>query len=303
MYLPSLKQLQYLVAVVEQKHFGKAAEQCFVSQSTLSAGIQELENALGVQLLERSKRKVTPTTLGESIALQSQHLLTLAREMVESTQYGETPLSGPLRLGVIPTISPFLLPLVLPELYQQYPKLQLQLIEKQSPDLVQQVSDGTLDAAILAFPFPCKGLQQQIFWQENFLVAMHETHPLARKKSLNTLAFPPEQLLLLEQGHCLTDHALSVCHLESLKTQQTFAGTSLFTLLQMVLGKQGITFVPEMMLQAKAFNTEHLVFRPLEEKGPHREIGLIWRKQYFKANDLTLLGESLRQILLDLTNR
>jgi len=297
MNLPTIRQLQYLVALVELKHFGKTAERCFVTQSTLSAGIQELEGLLGARLIERSKRKVLPTPLGIAIADKAIQLLGLAGEMVEMAHFGDTPLSGPLRLGVIPTIGPFLLPRVLPEIRASYPELELQIIEDQSERLLDRLEAGALDTAILAFPYPVRTLEQTIFWEENFLVALPKGHPLAGTKRLGTPSLPTSELLLLEEGHCLTDHALSACHLVGLKSSAAFQGTSLYTLIQMVAGGQGITFVPEMAVTPDLMALHEISLSPLAEPGPHRKIGLVWRKTFFRADDLRLLAERIKRIL------
>ncbi len=296
-HLPTLRQLQYLVAVVELKHFGKAAERCFVSQSTLSAGIQELEELLGNTLLERNKRRVMPTRIGEEIADKARHLLALAVDLAETGRPGADPLSGRLAIGVIPTIGPFLLPKVLPDIRAAYPRLELTLVEDQSARLVRKVESGDLDAAILAFPYPLGALHHRIFWRENFCVAMPRAHPLASASRLSTRHLPGDELLLLEEGHCLTDHALAACHLEGLRGHAAFKGTSLYTLLQMVAGGQGLTFVPQMALGDTLLQSEEIRITELAESGPHREIGLVWRASYHKTDDLGLLAEGFGESL------
>jgi LysR family hydrogen peroxide-inducible transcriptional activator len=296
-HLPTLRQLQYLVAVVELKHFGKAAERCFVSQSTLSAGIQELEELLDNTLLERNKRRVMPTPIGEEIADKARQLLALAVDLAETGRPPSGPLSGRLSIGVIPTIGPFLLPKVLPRVRASYPELELILVEDQSARLVQKVESGDLEAAILAFPYPLATLRHQIFWRENFCVAMPREHPLASAKSLSTRNLPGDELLLLEEGHCLTDHALAACHLEGLRGHAAFQGTSLYTLLQMVAGGQGLTFVPQMALSDALLQSDEIHITELAESGPHREIGLVWRSTYHRVDDLGLLTSAFSSAL------
>ncbi len=297
MNLPTLRQLKYLVAVVELKHFGKAAERCFVTQSTLSVGIQELESLLNCQLLERSKRKVLPTPLGIELSQRAQHLISLASEMVDIAHNDGSPLSGPLRLGVIPTIGPFLLPKVLPGIRQNFPKLELSLQEDQSSQLLKQLETGSLDAAVMAFPYPIGKMQSCMFWHEDFLVALPKKHPLTTAISLSTDALPKEELLMLKEGHCLSDHALAACKLSGLKTSANFQGTSLYTLIQMVAGNLGITFLPEMAINSELMGSREITLLPLAEPGPHRQIGLVWRPTYFRQNDLQLLAQQLGQLL------
>ncbi|MES9958403.1 MAG: LysR substrate-binding domain-containing protein [Sedimenticola sp.] len=297
MNLPTLRQLKYLVAVVELRHFGQAAEHCFVTQSTLSAGIQELENLLGATLIERSKRKVLPTPLGIEIAGKAQQLLDLATEMTEMADSQGKPLSGTLRLGVIPTIGPYLLPKVLPGIRSGFPDLELQLVEDQSGRLLERLGRGTLDTAILAFPYPIGEMERSIFWEEKFLVALPSDHSLARRKRLATGELPREELLLLEEGHCMTDHALAACHLEGLKSNAAFQGTSLYTLLQMVAGGQGITFLPEMATRSELLPPEGIRLAALTEAGPHRQIGLVWRNTYYRKEDLLTLAEEMGRLL------
>ncbi|OQX46102.1 MAG: LysR family transcriptional regulator [Candidatus Sedimenticola endophacoides] len=297
MNLPTLRQLQYLVALVELQHFGKAAARCFVSQSTLSAGIMELENLLGARLLERTRRRVLPTPLGGEVAARARQMLGIARELVEMSRYGSEPLCGPIRLGVIPTIGPFLLPRVLPSIRHGYPGLELQITEDRSQRLLERLGEGTLDCAILAFPYPVGELEQLLFWEENFMVALPRKHPLARLKRLTTPRLESNELMLLEEGHCLTDHALSACHLERSRAWATFRGSSLYTLLQMVAGGQGITFVPEMAADSELMAPGEILLKPLDEPGPHRRIGLVWRKTYFRKEDMTLLAAAMRQTL------
>lgn len=296
-HLPTLRQMQYLVAVVELKHFGKAAERCFVTQSTLSAGIQELEELLDTRLLERTKRRVMPTELGLELAEKARNLLALAADMVAMTSSQGDPLSGALSIGIIPTVGPFLLPRVLPLVRARYPDLKLTLIEDQTARLIERIESGELDGAILGFPFALRTLEHQIFWQENFVVAIPRQHSLASRPQISTHEIPAEELLLLEEGHCLTDHALSACRLEGLKAHAAFQGTSLYTLVQMVAGGQGITFLPEMALDRDLMQNGEVVLTDLSEPGPHREIGLVWRPTCHRKEDLKLLAREIHSML------
>jgi len=298
----TIRQLQYLQAVMATHHFGKAAEQCFVTQSTLSSGIQELEQLLGVTLFERTKRKVIPTMMGEQIAVQAQHILQLNEALVETCQSAQQPLTGTLRLGVIPTIGPYLLPWVLPEIRRLFPQLHLQLIEDQSEKLLDRLEMGQLDSAILALPYALRQFEHEVFWQEDFCVALPKQHPLATQRMISTQMLPRQELLLLEEGHCLTAHALSACQLDDLALKQTFQGTSLYTLLQMVAGGQGITFVPEMAIYSEQLNQKEISLVSLNEPSPHRKIGLVWRKSFMRKPDLILLSQHIRQIMHQTVN-
>lgn len=297
MNLPTIRQLQYLVAVIELCHFGKAAERCFVTQSTLSAGIQELETLLGAKLLERTKRKVIPTQLGVELLEKSQQLLGLAAEIVDIARSDNEPLSGRLRLGVIPTIGPFLLPQVLPGIRDRFPALKLHLLEDQTPRLLERLARGELDAAILALPYEIGNLESKIFWHEDFWVAFPENHKLGSGGSVTSKELPADELLLLEEGHCFRDHALSVCHMQELRYSASFQGTSLYTLIQMVAGGQGITFIPEMAIDSALMKLSNIRFRSLSEQGPHRQIGLVWRPSFHRKDDLQRLAECMGALL------
>lgn len=297
MYLPSIRQLQYLIAVVELRHFGQAAERCFVTQSTLSSAIQELESMLEVQLLERTKRKVMPTPMGLEVAEKARQVLQLSAEIVELTQQQKAPLSGPLKLGVIPTIGPFLLPQVLPSIRKRYPQLELYLIEDQSARLVERLNSGEIDAAILALPYDLGLLESASFWRETFCVAFPKDHRLSQGGAIRSVKLPSDELLMLEEGHCMRDHALSACHLSKLQHSATFQGTSLYTLIEMVAGGQGITFLPQMAVDSGMAKHRNISLRQLAEKGPHREIGMVWRATYHRKHDLQLLMDCMTEFL------
>lgn len=297
MILPTLRQLQYFLAVIELRHFGLAAERCCVTQSTLSAAIQELESLLGVQLFERSHRKVTPTEPALAMAEKAEQIVRLSKSLVELVQEKGQAMTGNLRLGVIPTIGPFLLPRVLPDIRQLYPELKLLLIEDQTANLLKRMQEGSLDAIILALPYDIGKLENKIFWEENFLVAVPGDHELTKLETINSQQLPAEELLLLEEGHCFSEHALEACQMKRLGKSSAFQGTSLYTLIQMVASGQGVTFVPEMAANSALINVENIQFRPLSEAGPHRQIGLAWRPSFPKKQDLFVLADSLNQLL------
>ncbi len=297
MNLPTIRQLQYLVAVIELRHFGKAAERCFVTQSTLSAGIQELEALFDAKLLERTKRKVIPTRLGMELLEKSRQLLKLSAEMVDIARSDARLLSGRLRLGVIPTISPFLLPQVLPGIREHFSALELFLLEDQTARLLERLATGDLDAAILALPYDIGALESEVFWEEDFWVAFPKNHRLSTGGSIASRLLPAGELLLLEEGHCFRDHALSVCQMQDLRYSAAFQGTSLYTLIQMVAGGQGITFIPEMAIDSEWMRQSSISFRPLSERGPHRQISLVWRPGFYRKQDLHLLAKSMGETL------
>lgn len=298
MNLPTIRQLQYLIAVIELRHFGKAAERCFVTQSTLSTGIRELENMLGAKLLERTKRKVLPTPLGLQVTEQAQKIITISTEIVTLAHSEQESLSGSLKLGVIPTIAPFLLPKVLPTIRKEFPRLELFLVEDQSANLLKRLDSGELDCAIFALPYELGKHEYKTFFQENFHVAFPHNHPLSQGGPIHSCDLPVDQLLMLEDGHCFKDHALSACHFSELQQRAAFQGTSLYTLIEMVIGGQGITFLPAIAIDSSLAQQPGINLRPLAEKGPHREIGLVWRSTYGKKKDLNLLIQLMEKILV-----
>ena len=297
MSLPSMRQLQYFLAVYELRHFAQAAERCFVTQSTLSSGIQELEILLDTQLFERSKRKVIPTLKGEQLAKVAEQVLSLTAEMVEMAKGSDSPLAGPLKMGIIPTISPFLLPSVLPVVRKTYPLLELYLVEDQSAKLIERLQSGELDCAIFALPYDIGTMEFSKFWEECFWVALPEKHELSKGGAISSSDLPENELLLLEEGHCFRDHALSACHKPSLKNSSAFQGTSIYTLLEMVAGGQGITFLPEMAIKSKTFQQGGVSLRPLSEKGPHREIAVVYRSNFYRKDDIQLLAKTMGKIM------
>ncbi len=299
MNLPTLRQLQYLTAVVELKHFGKAADHCYVTQSTLSAGIQDLENVLGISLLERTNRKVMPTALGLELASRSRQILSLSGDLVDLARSESDPLQGRIRVGVIPSISPFLLPKALPSIRKQLPLLELVLIEDQSERLLTKLRAGEIDVAILAFPFDIGDLSSQIFAEEQFWVALPKNHPLASNAIVNVTQLAMTDLLLLAEGHCLREHALTACQLPTTMNRATLEGTSLYTLIEMVAGGLGITLIPEMAIHTDMARHTDICLRPLatKEKTPMREIGLVWRPSYQRVSTLALLAQNFSDAL------
>jgi LysR family hydrogen peroxide-inducible transcriptional activator len=301
MRLPTLRQLQYLTAVVDEKHFGHAAEKCFVTQSTLSAGIQDLEELLEVSLLERTNRKVLPTAIGEEIAGRALQILSLSEDLVDLAQSERNPLSGRIQVGIIPTISPFLLPKVLPTVRQQLPDLEIVLIEDQSERLLDKLEAGSIDVAILAFPFNIRGLTHRIFAREPFWVALPKKHRLAQKKMLKASELPTNELLLLAEGHCMREHALSACQLPASAQRRSVQATSLYTLIEMVASGLGITLIPDMAINSDMVSHSDISLVPLENKDDQatREIGLIWRPSFRRTQTLEQLAQTVSDALED----
>ncbi len=296
MNLPTLRQLHYLTAVVELKHFGHAADRCFVTQSTLSAGIHDLENVLGTQLLERTNRKVLPTALGLEIADRALDILSLSADLVDLASSESNPLTGRIKIGIIPSISPFLLPKALPGIRKQMPQLELVLVEDQSEHLLKKLRAGDIDIAILAFPFDIGGLNRTIFDEESFWVALPNNHPLASNSSIKAEQLPIDELLLLSEGHCLREHALSACQLPTTAHRASVQGTSLYTLIEMVAGGLGITLIPEMAIKSDMVSRADISIRPLATK-VRCELGLVSRPSYRRVSTLEQLAQSFASAL------
>ncbi|MCB4820545.1 hydrogen peroxide-inducible genes activator [Roseicella aerolata] len=292
--LPTLRQLRYLVAVVERCHFGQAAEACLVSQSTLSAGIQELEELLGAPLLERTKRSVVPTPLGREIAARAKALLTGAEELVDAAQAAKEPMAGPLHLGVIPTVGPFLVPRAMPALRAAFPALKLYLREDQTVRLLAQLNAGELDTVVLALPFPTEDVETLEIARDRFWVVCPPGHRLCSAQAASAADMAPEDLLLLEDGHCLRDHALAACALEGGRRSAAFQGTSLHTLVQMVANGLGVTLLPEMALEAGILRGLEVSALPLSGEAPWRRIGLAWRRSSGRKETFRRLAAALQ---------
>lgn len=291
--LPTLRQLRYLVALAEHRHFGRAAETCLATQSTLSAGLQELENLLGVMLVERTKRKVMLTPLGEEVVARAREVLRGAEEIADLAAASGAPLSGPLRLGIIPTIAPYLLPGVLATLRRAHPGLRLYLREDQTARLLERLVAGDLDLVLLALPYPVGELETMVMGEDPFVLACPPDHPLAARQGIAGEDLSGHELLLLEEGHCLREHALAACHLPGPARGEGVLATSLATLVQMVANGLGVTLIPEMAAKAGVLAGTDLISRPLSD-GAGRIIGLAWRPSSPRKADFRALGEFLR---------
>jgi LysR family hydrogen peroxide-inducible transcriptional activator len=293
-YLPTIKQLQYLVALHEHGHFGRAAEASFVSQSTLSAGLRELESLLGVTLVERSRRVMRFTPLGEQVVAKAHRLLREAEELSDLVQASGKPLSGELRMSVIPTIAPFLLPRILPRLRRERPALKLYLREETSPDAIESLHHGRADCVLLALPFATGEVETAHISDDRLYVAFPKGEPIDPPAEIPPAMIDEGRLLLLEDGHCLRDHALAACNRPELRASATMIGTSLHTLVQMVDNGLGVTMLPQMAIDAGILHETDVVARPLKGQAASREIALVWRKNSPRGEEFRLLAEELR---------
>ncbi len=293
-YLPTIKQLQYLVALHESKHFGRAADASYVSQSTLSAGIRELESLLGVTLVERSRRVVRFTSLGEQVVAKANRLLREAEELSDLVQAAGKPLSGQLRMSVIPTIAPFVLPRLLPRLRAERPDLQLMLREETSQDAIESLQHGRCDCVLLALPFDTGDVEFEHIADDRLFIAFPKDDPRDPPASVPPEMIDQGRLLLLEDGHCLRDHALAACNRSELRASAAMIGTSLHTLVQMVDNDLGLTMLPQMAVDAGILAGTDVVARPVEGDTAKREIALVWRKNSPREADFRLLAEELR---------
>jgi LysR family hydrogen peroxide-inducible transcriptional activator len=296
--LPTLRQLQYLKLLVEHGGFGKAAEAAHVTQPTLSAGIQELEKILGAPVVDRARSGLILTTVGEAALAKARIILNEAEELVQAARNSGQPLTGRFRLGVIPTIAPFLLPRALPLLKARFPQLRLYLREDLTQRLIAALKAGDLDAALIALPFDMTGLDCAHVADDEILAALPAGHRLTGQARTRPSELEDEDLILLEDGHCLRDHALAACGLRPPRISEasaSFAATSLPTLVQMVGSGLGVTFLPSMAVAAGLTDGTTIEIRPLQADHPTREIVVAWRSGSIRGAEGHLLAESLRE--------
>ena len=293
--LPTIKQFQYLVALAETRHFGRAAEHCHISQSTLSAGIRDLEFVLGTAVAERSNRHVLMTRVGEQIAERAKVVLRDAEEVMELARAGRSPMTGELHLGVIPTIGPFYLPRVLPALREMFPALTFYLREEQTVPLLARLEGGELDAALIALPCDTGDLDTDIIFEDEFLFACHRTHALAGAGEVSLEALADERLLLLEEGHCLRGHALDACEMGDSRMRAQFEASSLHTLVHMVAAGIGVTLIPRLAVDAHIAQGTDIWLSPLGVP-VSRQIGLAWRQTSLREEEFRLLANALRDL-------
>jgi LysR family hydrogen peroxide-inducible transcriptional activator len=296
--LPTLRQLQFFAALARRKSFSKAAEDCFVSQSTLSSAIKELEGILGAQLVDRSTRSFALTPAGEETAARAASILATTEDLVRRAG-ARRPLDGPFHLGVIPTIAPFLLPAAAPLLKKSFPKLELFLREDLTAALAERLSAGLLDAAALAFPYELDGAETVEIGEDPFWLASSPDDPLTNKKAVRLADLVGVNLLLLEDGHCLRDHAIDACKLRRPDAAAAYGATSLLTLTQMVQSGLGATLLPEMAVKAGLADTTGLRVAPFAAPAPARRIGLAWRKGSGRREEALAIAEILRKTMAE----
>ena len=294
MKLPTIKQLRYFVALTETEHFGRAAEACFVSQSAFSNAIQELESLLEVQLVDRTNRSVTITAMGQQLATQARLCLRDVESLVEMARGQREPLTGELHLGVIPTIAPFLLPAALPKLRRKFPKLELYLHEDQSQRIYDRLMDGELDVLLLALPYDMRGVDIMPLFKDRFALAYRHGTKRVDPDNYRFSRLDADSILLLEDGHCLRDHALAACKIRNTQKVRRIGASSILTLVEMVDADLGITFLPELARDSLILKNTRVRMKPLEENS-FRTIGLAWRKGTDRGEEFRMLGEFLAE--------
>jgi LysR family hydrogen peroxide-inducible transcriptional activator len=291
----NLRDLRYLVALADERHFGRAAERCFVSQPTLSAQIRKLERYLGAPLIERQPKRVSLTAIGEKVVERARRLLQESDAIIELARSDRDPLLGQLRLALIPTVGPYLLPRVAPQLNRELPKLKLMLYEYQTAPLLHKLRAGEIDLGVLALPVvPMDGLVCATLYEEPFALAMPAAHPLAAREQVEVDDLRGETLLLLEDGHCLRDQALEVCKRVRVHEAQDYRATSLETLRQMVAAGHGLTLLPELAAESPGGATRGLEVRPFVKPMPSRTIGAIWRKSSTRGPAIEAIAAVIR---------
>jgi LysR family hydrogen peroxide-inducible transcriptional activator len=288
-----LKDLRYLVALADLRHFGRAAARCFVSQPTLSAQLRKLEEYLGVQLIERQPRRVTLTAAGEEIVQRARGMLEASDAIVGLARNRRDPLAGELRLALLPTIGPYLLPQIALRLRKALPRLDLMLFEYQTEPMLERLRHGELDVGVLALPVDAEGLAERELYEEPFVVALPEGHRLAARTHLRSEELAGETVLLLEEGHCLRDQALAACRHSGMHEKQDFRATSIETLRQMVAAGVGITLLPQLASRGAYENTRGLVVRPFARPVPSRRIGVVWRKSSARGAAIEAVAEQI----------
>jgi LysR family hydrogen peroxide-inducible transcriptional activator len=297
--LPTLRQLRHLVALARHEHFGRAAQACHVTQSTLSASIKELEEQLQATLVDRTKRRVVVTPLGQAIVERAEDVLRRAEDLVEAARESREPLTGPLSLGVIPTIGPFLLPRCLPALRRRFPKLRLYLTEDLTDRLLEQLRKGDLDLALIALPYDAPDAETADLLEDPFRLAVPKDDPLAKAARIGPAKLAEANLLLLRDGHCLREHALAACRLAGRGQIDAFGATSLYTLVQMVENGLGVTLLPQLALDAGILRGTRLVALPMDGDAPTRRIALVWRRGTARRAEFERLAQALRDALED----
>lgn len=293
----TLKQLRYFTTLADTLHFGRAAGRCHVTQPALSMQIRDLETALGVTLVERAQHGLILTPEGEEVARRAREVLLQVNDLAEWTRHRAVVLAGRLRLGVIPSIGPYLLPRVLPELHTAYPELELTLRESQTHHLVEDLVAGRLDLLILALPVDGVGIETMALFDDVFTLAVHPAHPLARRESVHQGELVAERMLLLEEGHCLRDQALALCHVAAGRNVDDFRASSLATVVQMVMNGYGCTVLPELAVPVEVGHGAAIRIVPFTSPPPARTIGLAWRSSSPRQEHFQAFGRFVAEIV------
>lgn len=295
----NLRDLKYLVALADHKHFGRAAAACFVSQPTLSTQIKKLEDELGVALVERAPRHVMLTPAGRDAAERARVVIAEVEQMKEAARRTQNPEAGTVRLGLFPTLGPYLLPHVVPRIRQRFPQLELLLVEEKTDVILRQLREGKLDAGVLALPLHDEQLHTEFLFEEPFLLAVPESHPLAERDRLTMRDLAQESLLLLEDGHCMRDQSLDVCHLAGASEKNGFRATSLETLRQMVAANVGITLLPMLAVKPPVAPSRDIRLVPFRDPPPTRRIAMVWRRSSAMSEFLSKLANVFRELPQD----
>ena len=292
----NLRDLKYLVALADHKHFGRAAAACYVSQPTLSTQIKKLEDELGVPLVERAPRKVMLTPAGRDAAERARRIVAEVEQMKEAARRSQDPEAGTVRLGMFPTLGPYLLPHVVPRIRARFPHLELLLVEEKSDVLLSRLREGKLDAGLLALPVADDQLHTEFLFEEPFVLAVPESHPLAQRGSLTLAELSHQQLLLLEDGHCLGEQALDVCRLSGANEKSEFRATSLETLRQMVAADVGITLLPTLAVKPPVARSPNIHLLGFSDSHPSRRIAMVWRKSSAMSGFLQVFAQVFREL-------
>jgi LysR family hydrogen peroxide-inducible transcriptional activator len=290
----NIRALQYFVKLAELKHFSKAANACFVSQPTLSTQIRKLEDELGISLVERAPRKIMLTPIGEDIAHRARHILRDIEHIKDAARRSKDPETGTIKLGIFPTLAPYLLPHVIPVIRQRYPDLRMQLYEEKTEVILNMLDQGRLDAGLLALPVEEHGMEVEILFDEPFVAAMPSSHPLSDKQTIDLKDLEGQELLLLEEGHCMRQHALAVCELSGAVERVDFHATSMEILRQMVAANAGVTLMPVLSVKPPIAPTDNIALRSFKSPAPSRTIALVWRSSSPLGGFLRKLAESLK---------
>ncbi len=290
--LPTVKQLRYLVALEKHLHFGRAAESCFVTQSAFSVAIKDLEELLNVVLVDRTNRSVVFTSAGKQVVQQARLAIFDIEGIIDIAKTVQEPLSGVLKMGVIPTIAPFLLPKILPKIRKKFPHLELYLKEEQTKKIHQLLLDGELDILLLALPFDLKNTETLSIFNDRFKLAYNKNTTLIDPEKFSPNKLNQESILMLEDGHCMRNHALSACNISRKDNISKFSASGLHSLIQMVDSDLGVTFIPQMAIDSGLLKNTKVKTKDLKEKS-YREIGLAWRRSSVRKQEFTLLADAI----------